>query len=165
MKSFSGDFCSSVNSLTLVFMFKSYVAFILKSKDKKMKLTKYRWGCYQAPCMWTSEATKLQSVRLRSTVRRHMAAAMAYLICSRWREFGKLTLYKTQSFKGKKFFKIYINYSFSSYYKVELNLKFKILQQCKIKEALLSLGCQKNQITVLENILATKIWYFFFQWV
>lgn len=97
--------------------------------------------------------------------RRHMAAAMAYLICSRWREFGKLTLYKTQSFKGKKFFKIYINYSFSSYYKVELNLKFKILQQCKIKEALLSLGCQKNQITALENILPTKICYFFFQWI
>lgn len=122
-----------------------------------MKLTEYRWGCYQAPCMWTSETAKLQSVRLRSTVRRHMAAATAYLICSRWRKFGKLTLYKTQSFKGKKFLKICINYSFSSYYKVELNLKFKILQQCKFKEALLSLGCQKNQITALENILATKI--------
>lgn len=40
---------------------------------------------------------------------------------------------------------------------MELNLKFKILQQYKIKEALLSLGCQKNQITALENIpLATE---------
>lgn len=153
MKSFSSDFCSSVNSLTLAFTFKSYVEFIMKSKDKKMKLTKYRWGCYQAPCMWTSEATKLQSVRLRSTGRRHMAAAMAYLICSRWREFGKLTLYKTQSFKRKEMFKICINYSVSNHYKVELNLKFKILQQCKIKEVLWSLGCQKNQITALGNIL------------
>lgn len=33
-------------------------------------------------------------------------------------------------------FKICINYSVSNHYKVELNLKFKILQQCKIKEVL-----------------------------
>lgn len=48
-------------------MFKCYAEFTMTSKGKKMKLTKYRWGCYQAPCMGTSEATKLQAVRLRST--------------------------------------------------------------------------------------------------
>lgn len=135
MKSFSSDFCSSVNSLTLAFMFKSYVEFIMKSKDKKMKLTKYRWGCYQAPCMWTSEATKLQSVRLRSTGRRHMAAAMAYLICSRWREFGKLTLYKTQSFKGKKCLKSALTILFQIITKWNSTLNLRFCNNVKLKRS------------------------------
>lgn len=84
MKSFSSDFCSSVNSLTLAFMFKCYVEFTTKSKDKETKLTKYRWGCYPAPCMGTSEATDKAPV---SAFKKHgvppLGSSNGIPICSR----------------------------------------------------------------------------------
>lgn len=86
-------------------------------------------------------------------VRRHMAATMAYLICSRWRKFGKLTFYKTQSLKGKLFFKkICINYSFFKLLQTKWNSTLNLIFCNKIKLKMptsLILGARK--IKLLEN--------------